>query len=75
MIFTSVLNRQYRRRIAIALRLSPLFGLPCAFFKLVNGFIYWTTFKPNNGPIYSPFSTQIMDNYVDHYLYFSWTYI
>ena len=34
-IFTSVFNRQQRRRIAIALRLSPFFGLPCAFLKLV----------------------------------------
>jgi hypothetical protein len=40
MIFTSVLNRQYRRRVAIALRHSPFFGLPCAFLKLVNGLIY-----------------------------------
>lgn len=54
-IFTSVFNRQQRRRIAMALRLSPFFGLPCAFLKLVNGFVYWTTFKPNNGPICSPF--------------------
>ena len=40
MIFTSVLNRQYRRRVAIALRHSPFFGLPCAFLKLVNCLIY-----------------------------------
>ena len=33
---------------------QPVFGLPCAFLKLVNGFVYWTTFKPNNGPICSP---------------------
>lgn len=36
--------------------------------------ISWSTIYPIilyfHGPIYSPFSTQIMDNYVDHYLYF-----
>lgn len=27
------------------------------------------------GLLYRPYFTQIMDNYVDHYLYFKWTYI
>lgn len=41
--------------------------------------ISWSTIYPIilyfHGPIYSPFSTQIMDNYVDHYLSRKWTYI
>ena len=38
MIFTSVFNRQYRRRLAIALRLSPLFRATLRIFKVGQWF-------------------------------------